>query len=72
MRREKNLCYFCDEKFSPCHRCPNRQVMLMQLEDEEEIQSDPLSIVTKDETTDNDHHHLSLNAMRGANGVGTI
>jgi len=46
--------------------------MLMQLEDEEEIQSDPLSIVTKDETTDNDHHHLSLNAMRGANGVGTI
>lgn len=27
LRREKNLCYFCDEKFSPSHRCPNRQVM---------------------------------------------
>jgi hypothetical protein len=22
LRREKNMCYFCDEKFSPAHKCP--------------------------------------------------
>lgn len=72
LRREKNLGYFCDEKFSPSHKCPNRQVMLLQLEDEEEIPSDPPPVVVEKEATADEHHHLSLNAMRGANGVGTI
>ncbi|XP_073220685.1 uncharacterized protein [Cicer arietinum] len=72
LRREKNLCYFCDEKFSPSHKCPNRQVMLLQLEDEEEIQSDQTAGVLLEEAIINEHHHLSLNAMRGANGIGTI
>jgi len=29
IRREKGLCYFCDDKFTFNHRCPNRQFMLL-------------------------------------------
>ena len=32
LRREKCLCYFCDEKFSFNHKCPNRQLLLLQSE----------------------------------------
>nr|XP_027186266.1 uncharacterized protein LOC101496407 [Cicer arietinum] len=71
LRREKNLCYFCDEKFSPSHKCPNRQVMLLQLEDEEKIQSDQTAGVLLEEAIINEHHYLSLNAMRRANGIAT-
>lgn len=72
LRREKNLCYFCDEEFSLSHRCPSRQVMLLQLEDEEEIQSDSIAGGVEEEKTGLDNHHLSLNTMKGFNGVGTI
>lgn len=27
-RRAKGLCYNCDEKFSPQHKCPNRRLLL--------------------------------------------
>ena len=75
LRREKNLCYFCDEKFSPAHKCPNRQVMLLQLEDDEELQPDRnQATIEEGEEGGNvtETHHLSLNAMKGSNGVGTI
>jgi len=32
-RREKDLCYFCDEMFLFNHKCPNRQFLLLQIED---------------------------------------
>lgn len=72
MRREKNLCYFCDEKFSPAHKCPNRQVMLLQLDGTDEDPTDDQETVTEEDSKENDTHHLSLNALRGSNGVGTI
>lgn len=34
LRREKGLCYFCDEKFSFNHKCPNRQFLMLQMEDD--------------------------------------
>lgn len=33
MHREKGLCYYCDERFSPQHRCPNKHILLLQLDD---------------------------------------
>nr|KYP48653.1 Transposon Ty3-I Gag-Pol polyprotein [Cajanus cajan] len=50
LRREKGLCYFCDDKFTFNHKCPNRQYLLL-------IEVD---------------HHLSLNALKRGQGVGTI
>ncbi|MCH99336.1 hypothetical protein A2U01_0020348, partial [Trifolium medium] len=43
LRREKGLCYYCDDKFSPQHRCPNKHLMLLQLDDVDpaEIDIDP-------------------------------
>jgi len=35
LRREKGLYYFCDEKFSFTHKCPNRQCLVLQLGEEE-------------------------------------
>ncbi|MCH79797.1 Ty3/gypsy retrotransposon protein, partial [Trifolium medium] len=73
LRRDKGLCYFCDEKFSHTHRCPNRRLMMLQLADEEveSIDPDPSEEVT--ETVSEDiQHHLSLNAMKGNCGMGTL
>ncbi|MCI02194.1 hypothetical protein A2U01_0023226, partial [Trifolium medium] len=73
LRRDKGLCYFCDDKFSPSHKCPNRQFLMLQVEDTEESDAE----LTDNTETDNtgwseDTHHLSLNAMGGSNGLGTI
>ncbi|PIN12292.1 hypothetical protein CDL12_15101 [Handroanthus impetiginosus] len=35
-RREKNLCYNCDEAYTPGHRCKQRHVFMMIMEEEEE------------------------------------
>lgn len=34
-RRELSLCFKCEEKFGPNHKCKNRQLRLIMLEDEE-------------------------------------
>lgn len=46
--------------------------MLLQLEDEEEIQSDSTAGGVEEEKTGLYNHHLSLNTMKCFNGVGTI
>nr|KYP54675.1 hypothetical protein KK1_000870 [Cajanus cajan]KYP54677.1 hypothetical protein KK1_000872 [Cajanus cajan] len=75
IRREKGLCYFCDDKFTFNHKCPNRKFMFLQLDEtsNEEEPSSPdtgQSIIFEETTVDN--HHLSLNALKGGTGVGTI
>lgn len=74
LRREKGLCYYCDEKFSFKHRCPNKHLLLLQLEDAhpEEPDSEPPDITLNEPENAEPQHHLSLNAIRGASGVGTL
>jgi hypothetical protein len=73
LRREKGLCYFCDDKFSHTHRCPNRRLMMLHLTDGEgeKLDPDPPEIITTEESEEV-QHHLSLNAMKGNSGMGTI
>lgn len=33
-RRDKGLCYRCDEKYSPGHRCKNKELWLLVFSDE--------------------------------------
>lgn len=33
LRREKGLCYTCDEKFSLTHKCPNKHYYVLQMDD---------------------------------------
>ncbi|MCH87619.1 hypothetical protein A2U01_0008493, partial [Trifolium medium] len=76
LRREKGLCYYCDDKFSHQHRCPNKHLMLLQLDDVEDLDPDPDPINTTidilEPTVDQVNHHLSLNAMDGFSSLGTL
>lgn len=66
LRRDKGLCYFCDEKFSYTHKYPNKhQVLMLQMSDEEENPNQdtepPDQTVNPKIVTPNDtKHHLSL------------
>ncbi|GAU41241.1 hypothetical protein TSUD_97760 [Trifolium subterraneum] len=77
LRRDKGLCYWCDEKFSFTHKCPNRQLMLLHYDDTDEDQVfDVLTKSTKQTTnspiTNLPEHHLSLNAMKGNSNMGVL
>jgi len=43
LRREKGLCYTCDDKFTPIHKCPNMQYLILHMEEDgsSELQPDP-------------------------------
>ena len=74
LRREKGLCYFCDEKFSPSHRCAHKQLMMLEFDDAEDSvaseESPPISPQSGEETPS--LHHLSLQAFQGQTGKATI
>ncbi|KAJ1428448.1 Retrotransposon gag domain [Sesbania bispinosa] len=74
LRREKGLCYTCDEKFSPSHKCPNKQYLLLQVEENDNIQPEPDSPdhFSESETHGTQEHHLSYNALSGSSGLGTM
>ncbi|XP_017408768.2 uncharacterized protein LOC108321508 [Vigna angularis] len=62
-RRERGLCYNCDEKYNPGHRCKSRFFLLVH-DDEETISSD----LPPDDSTAStipDSAQLSLNALSG-------
>jgi len=81
LRREKGLCYWCDDKFTFNHKCPNRNLMLLEWDDSTEATipiSESGSIPMMGNDTDflpdgnPTEHHLSLNALRGVQGMCTI
>lgn len=73
LRREKGLCYTCDEKFSLSHKCPNKHYYVLQLDDGEPEITEPDSPEAKEETTETPtEHHLSFNALSGETAAGTI
>ncbi|XP_072062290.1 uncharacterized protein [Arachis hypogaea] len=78
-RRDKGLCYWCDENFFPGHKCPHKHLMLLQLEEDEEqaIEEPMTAIATVPELLPQldqqvVDHHLSYNAMNGNSGPATI
>ncbi|XP_057746886.1 uncharacterized protein LOC130966135 [Arachis stenosperma] len=78
-KREKGLCYWCDDKFTAAHKCSNRQFMLMQVENDEVdvvVNSEDIVVSEGENLQQLDaeviDHHLSYNAMHGASGHSTI
>nr|KYP36855.1 Retrotransposable element Tf2 [Cajanus cajan] len=75
LRREKGLCFTCDDKYSPSHRCPNKQYLWFHL-DEEEVSDEPVmdaSVVTGNiEPQLQSEPHLSFNALKGSARIGTM
>ncbi|XP_072056245.1 uncharacterized protein [Arachis hypogaea] len=71
-RHDKGLCFTCDEKFSPSHKCSSKHYFIIQSVEElppdqdlpEEHLSPPVSTPDQDSTTE-EPHHLSFNALSG-------
>ena len=64
LRREKGLCFTCDEKYTWNHKCPNLQYMLLLLDfDDSDL---PTLVDLSDEGFNNSlvciaiDHHLTL------------
>ncbi|XP_050877871.1 uncharacterized protein LOC127081688 [Lathyrus oleraceus] len=77
LRRDKGLFYWCDDKFSFTHKCPNRQLMLLHYDDTEDDQLSGDILKPSDFSIDSiptveSEHHLSLNAMKGDSHMGVL
>nr|KYP49955.1 hypothetical protein KK1_028266 [Cajanus cajan] len=75
LRREKGLCFTCDDKYSPSHKCPNKKYLWFHL-DEEEFSNEPVldaSVVTGNiEPQLHSEPYLSFNALKGSTRIGTM
>jgi hypothetical protein len=72
LRREKGQCYTCEDKWSFNHKCPNRGLMILQI-DEAPSEYEDISEDQIDSGEDKQLElHLSFNALKGSTGVGTI
>jgi len=81
LRREKDICFWYDDKFTPQHKCPNKNFMLYQLEltDDDDPQQNAILMAENNPSLDIAtleeqvlHHHLSYNALHGSQGPTTI
>ncbi|KAI5402905.1 hypothetical protein KIW84_050485 [Lathyrus oleraceus] len=74
LRREKGLCYFCDDKFSFSNECPNKQLMLLELHDDPDtlISTSSAAVNLTSDNEEMTEHHLSLNDLHGATGMSVI
>ncbi|KAE8668032.1 hypothetical protein F3Y22_tig00112349pilonHSYRG00099 [Hibiscus syriacus] len=71
-RREKGLCYYCDAKFIPGHKCKDPQLFLLddELEDEQPVQTTVVmtnesnKLESSDDTT-REQSLVSFNALAG-------
>lgn len=72
-RREKNLCYNCDETYVPGHRCKVRQIyMIMSEEEEQAYIEDTGQTEQQVEDVETDDITISINAMSGSIGSNTL
>lgn len=70
-RKEKGLCFNCDEKFTKGHRCPAKQLYLLIGEEEEadeeedakQLDDDPLTL---------EEMQISVHALAGSNSFRTM
>ena len=77
IRREKGLCFTCDEKYSWKHVCPNKHLMLFLFDlDGSELPSSKDSMAPPSLVAESDStallHHLSLQAYQGSPSCATI
>ncbi|GAV79844.1 RVP_2 domain-containing protein [Cephalotus follicularis] len=70
-RRLKNLCFWCDEKFVPGHKCKNIQVYMMEVEGVVEEEGKDVLEGCENEST-NQQPELSLHALTEAMGQQTM
>ncbi|KAL0332798.1 UNVERIFIED_CONTAM: hypothetical protein Scaly_2181300 [Sesamum calycinum] len=69
-RKEKNLCYKCDEPYTPGHRCKYRQVHMLMTEEEAKAYEDGEEQI--EESPEDEDATVSFRAMGGNNSNKTL
>jgi len=69
-RRAKGICFWCDEKFIPGHRCQNKKLYSLCVMEENGEGSEDEGAIDLD--PDTYHPHISLNALEGVTGLNTL
>ena len=64
-RREKGLCYNCDERFGPGHRCKRQQIFLLETMDDTAEHLETMELVQGEE--EQSTLEISLHALSGVN-----
>lgn len=79
LRKAKGLCFNCDEKSTPSHKCQNRRLLLLQGDEESPNATKPESteffVELEPEPPEKEvesNPKLSLNAMNSATPSGTM
>ena len=77
LKREKGLCFRCDEKYSAGHVCRKRELQVMLVYDDEEVEElildePPATPTTTTEEAPEGLVELSMNSVVGLNGPKTM
>lgn len=79
LRKAKGLCFNCDEKFTPSHKCPNRRLLLLRWDEEPPDSTDKefpefiVELETEPNVVEDDHNpKSSMNAMNSSAVSGTM
>lgn len=73
-RRAQGLCYNCDEKFSPMHKCANRRLLLLQWDDDltELGEESEDQVQEKEQECSEEPQSVALNALESSWISGTM
>ncbi|XP_061356872.1 uncharacterized protein LOC133301271 [Gastrolobium bilobum] len=71
-RREKGLCYYCDEKFNRSHVCKGKMFLLLIQEDEEEEKDEEFEVTNEKIGGEEEVPGISLHAMDGQYSSSTL
>lgn len=72
-QRAKGLCFWCDDKFTPGHKCRTKRLYSICLVgDEDENEDSALESVREMEESEDMDPHISMNALEGVPGCYTL
>ena len=72
-RRAKGLCFWCDDKFTPGHKCRTKRLYSICLVgDEDENEDGALECVREMEESEDMDPYISMNALEGVPGCYTL
>ena len=71
-RRDKGICYRCDEKFFIGHRCKNKQLHVLLVEEDDAEKGTETKKWEQDQPVFSDAAELSLNSVVGISTLKTM
>nr|GEZ78347.1 hypothetical protein [Tanacetum cinerariifolium] len=66
-KRAKGECFWCTEKFVPGHKCPRNQVYVIEMEDDDDEETEEIGAETEEK-----EHQISIHALTGLPSYSTM